>query len=173
MRQGSQCVPQVQDLPDLSEKTCQRGYDSRHEKSQLVTEVYEMSLSDPIADMLTRIRNALRSRHATVNAPASNICEGICSVLKEEGYINDCDKIDDGNQGHLRIHLKYGALGEDVITTIRRVSRPGCRIYRGVDDIPRPLGGMGISIVSTSEGILSDRQCRSKKVGGEVLCVVE
>jgi len=132
-----------------------------------------MSLSDPIADMLTRIRNALRSRHAVVNAPASKVCEGICLVLKEEGYLEDCARIDDANQGQLRIYLKYGPLGEDVITTIRRVSRPGCRIYRGVEELPRPLDGMGISIVSTSEGVLSDRQCRSKNVGGEVLCVVE
>lgn len=131
-----------------------------------------MSLSDPIADMLTRVRNALRVRHEIVNVPASRACEGICKVLKEEGYIDDYTRVEDNKQGLLRIYLKYGPRGEDVVTEIKRVSRPGCRVYSKVNDLPSPLNGMGIAVVSTSHGVLSDRQCRDQKVGGEVLCVV-
>jgi small subunit ribosomal protein S8 len=122
--------------------------------------------------MLTRIRNGLRVRRTTVNAKASKICEGICRVLKEEGYIEDYRRIEDSRQGLLRVYLKYGPRGEDVVTEIQRVSTPGRRVYRGVEDLPRPLGGLGITIVSTSRGVLSDRQCREQKVGGEVLCTV-
>lgn len=131
-----------------------------------------MSLSDPIADMLTRIRNALRAKMDMVNVLASGACEGICRVLKEEGYISDYKKIEDDKQGLIRVYLKYGPAGEDVVTEIKRVSKPGCRVYKSVGDLPRPLDGMGISIVSTSKGILSDRQCREHKVSGEVLCTV-
>jgi small subunit ribosomal protein S8 len=131
-----------------------------------------MSLSDPIADMLTRIRNALRTKHETVNIRASKICEGVARVLQEEGYINDYKRVDDNKQGILRLYLKYGPTGEDVITEIDRVSKPGCRVYRGVEDLPRVMEGLGISVVSTSQGVLSDRQCREKTVGGEVLCTV-
>jgi small subunit ribosomal protein S8 len=131
-----------------------------------------MSLSDPVADMLTHIRNALRARHEVVNARASKVCQGICRVLKEEGYIEDYKRVEDGKQGLLRVYLKYGPLGQEVITEIKRVSKPGRRVYRSVSELPRPLGGMGISIVSTSRGILSDRQCHADKVGGEVLCTV-
>jgi len=132
-----------------------------------------MSLSDPIADMLTRIRNALRSRHKTVNIRASKICEGLCRVLKEEGYIEDVTRIEDNKQGLLRVYLKYGPLGEDVVTGLRRVSKPGRRVYRAATDLPQPIHGLGISIVSTSQGVLSDRQCRQKNIGGEVLCEVQ
>lgn len=131
-----------------------------------------MSLSDPIADMLTRIRNALTARRKTVNVRASNICQGICRVLAEEGYISDYKRIEDNKQGLLRVYLKYGPLGQDVITQIKRLSKPGRRVYRGAEEIPRPLNGMGVSIVSTSRGVLSDRQCRRENVGGEVLCTV-
>jgi small subunit ribosomal protein S8 len=131
-----------------------------------------MSLSDPIADMLTRIRNALRSGHEVVNVRASKICEGVCRVLKDEGYIEDYKRVEDNKQGLLRLYLKYGPTGEDVVTDVHRISRPGCRVYKGVDDLPRPLNGLGISVVSTSHGVLSDRECREKNVGGEVLCVV-
>jgi small subunit ribosomal protein S8 len=131
-----------------------------------------MSLSDPIADMLTRIRNALRSRHEIVTVPASRVCQGVCAVLKAEGYVEDVKRIEDAKQGLLRIYLKYGPLGEDVITKITRISKPGRRVYRGAEELPRPLGGMGISIVSTSKGIFSDRQCRQQHVGGEVLCTI-
>ncbi len=131
-----------------------------------------MSLSDPIADLLTRIRNGLRAKHTTVNAPASKICEGVCRVLKEQGYIEDYKRIDDAKQGLLRVYLKYGPQGEDVVTEIRRVSKPSKRVYRAASKMIRPLSGMGISIVSTSAGVLSDRQCTEKNVGGEVLCTV-
>ncbi|MBS3734534.1 MAG: 30S ribosomal protein S8 [Phycisphaerae bacterium] len=131
-----------------------------------------MSLSDPIADMLTRVRNAARNHSEAVNVKASKICEGVCRVLKEEGYISDYQRIDEGCQGAIRVYLKYGRGGEDVITELKRVSRPALRRYAGADDLPRPLNGMGISIVSTSAGVLSDRQCRDKHVGGEVLCTV-
>ncbi len=131
-----------------------------------------MSLSDPIADMLTRIRNAARVRRQTVNVPASRICEGIAAVLKREGYIEDYTRIDDDRQGLLRIYLRYGPDGEQVFTELKRVSKPGRRLYRGVAELPRPLNGLGVAIVSTSRGVLSDRQCRELNVGGEVLCTV-
>ncbi len=131
-----------------------------------------MSLSDPIADMLTRVRNALRAGHQTVNVRASRIGEGVCRVLRDEGYIQDYTRVDDDRQGLLRVYLKYGPHGEDVVTEIKRVSRPGRRVYGGVEDVPRPLDGLGIAVVSTSHGVLSDRECRQKKVGGEILCTI-
>ena len=131
-----------------------------------------MSLSDPIADMLTRVRNALRVRHKTVNVKASRTCEGIAAVLKTEGYIEDYKRIEDDKQGVLRLYLKYGPTGEDVITEISRVSTPGRRVYKPVGGLPRPLEGMGIAVVSTSRGVMSDHQCREQNVSGEVLCVV-
>ena len=131
-----------------------------------------MSLSDPIADMLTRIRNAARIGKETVNVKASNICAGIAEVLKAEGYILGYDRIDDGNQGILIIQLKYDASGVSVIDEIKRVSKPGRRIYSGTEELPRVLAGLGISIVSTSKGIMSDNNCRQQKVGGEILCTV-
>ncbi|HIJ53621.1 MAG TPA: 30S ribosomal protein S8 [Planctomycetes bacterium] len=131
-----------------------------------------MSLSDPIADMLTRIRNAGRINKSQVNIKASNICEGIATVLKKEGYIEDFDRIDDGRQGILRITLKYDNEGRPVINELSRISRPGCRIYSSVDKLPHVLAGMGIAIVSTSSGVMSDRSCRQNNVGGEILCTV-
>jgi len=131
-----------------------------------------MSLSDPIADMLTRIRNAVRVQRENVNVRASRICEGIANVLKAEGYIEDYALVEAGKQGLLRIYLRYGPAGEQVITEIKRVSKPGRRVYNGVEDLPRPLDGMGVAIVSTSRGVLSDRRCRQENVGGEVLCTV-
>jgi len=128
--------------------------------------------SDPIADMLTRIRNAARARHKTVTIPASKIKVGIAKVLRDEGYINGYDVIEDGLQGRLRVELKYGARGEDVIRNIRRVSKGGCRVYRGVGDVPRVLDGLGIAILTTNMGVLSDRVCRERNVGGELLCTI-
>ncbi len=128
--------------------------------------------SDPIADMLTRIRNAARVRHEQVSIPSSKIKVGIAKVLKAEGYINDFDVIDDSKQGVLRVDLRYGSRGEDVIHSIDRVSHTGCRVYAGVDGIPRVLDGLGIAILSTSRGVLSDRDCRAQRVGGELLCTV-
>ncbi len=132
-----------------------------------------MSMSDPIADMLTRIRNAVRNHNKQVMVLRSKICTGIARVLKEEGYINDYDTIEDGKQGLIRVQLRYGERGEQVIHAIQRVSKPGCRVYSKVNDLPRPLDGLGIAIVSTSSGVLSDRQAREKSVGGELLCTVE
>lgn len=132
-----------------------------------------MSLSDPIADMLTRIRNAARNKAKTVDCRNSKVCTGIAKVLKAEGYITDYAVIDDGRQGILRVELRYGPHGEQLIHTVMRESRPGRRVYRKVDDLPRPLAGLGIAIVSTSRGVLSDRQARTEHVGGELLCTVE
>jgi len=131
-----------------------------------------MSLSDPIADMLTRIRNAVRINAKQVNIKASNICQGIAIVLKQEGYIEDYDRIDDGKQGILKIALKYDQSGRSIIDEIARVSKPGRRIYLSVEDLPHVLGGMGIAIVSTSKGVMSDKSCREANVSGEILCTV-
>jgi len=131
-----------------------------------------MSLSDPIADMLTRIRNAVRINKKQVSIRASKICEGIAAVLKEEGYIEYFDRIDDGRQGILRVTLKYDQDGRPVISEITRASKPGRRIYSSVGKLPHVLGGMGIAIVSTSRGVMSDRSCRKANVSGEILCMV-
>jgi len=131
-----------------------------------------MSLSDPIADMLTRIRNAMRVNRSQVNIRASKICEGIAAVLKKEGYIEDFDRIDDGKQGVLRVTLKYDQNGQSVINEITRTSKPGRRVYSPVDKLPHVLGGMGIAIVSTSKGVMSDKSCREANVSGEILCAV-
>lgn len=131
-----------------------------------------MSLSDPIADMLTRIRNAMRNRSDEVLIKASGICAGVATVLQQEGYITGFDRIDDGKQGLLRVVLKYSENGEPLIREIKRVSTPGKRVYSGVEDLPVVLAGMGIVIISTSKGVLSDRTCRTERVGGEVLCTV-
>jgi len=131
-----------------------------------------MSLSDPIADMLTRIRNAARINKSEVNIKASNICEGIAAVLKKEGYIEDFDRIDDSRQGILRIALRYDQDGRSIINEITRTSKPGRRIYSSVDKLPHVLAGMGVAIVSTSKGVMSDKDCRQANVGGEILCTV-
>ena len=131
-----------------------------------------MTLSDPIADMLTRIRNAARINRQQVKIRASGICEGIAGVLRKEGYILDYDRIDDGYQGIIRITLKYDRDGGSVIGEIKRASKPGCRVYSAVGDLPRVMSGMGIAIVSTSKGVMSDRDCRQANLGGEILCTV-
>ena len=132
-----------------------------------------MSMTDPIADMLTRIRNAARNQADEVRVLNSKVCRGIADVLKTEGYIEDFDVIEDGRQGLIRISLKYGPAGEQLIHLIKRESKPGCRVYRKVAELPRPLAGLGIAILTTPRGVLSDRQCREQKVGGELLCTVE
>lgn len=132
-----------------------------------------MSLQDPISDMLLRIRNAVRNRSATVDILNSRVCAGIAQVLRDEGYITGFDTIEDGKQGIMKVQLKYGPRGEEIIHRLQRVSRPSCRVYRKVQDLPRVLDGMGIAIVSTSRGIVSDRKARETKVGGELLCTVE
>jgi len=128
--------------------------------------------SDPIADMLTRIRNAVRVRRKQVSIPSSKLKVGIARVLLEEGYINGFDVVADTRQGVLRIDLKYGPRGEDIIHRIRRESKAGCRVYKKVGELPRVLDGLGISIVSTPKGVLSDRGCREMNVSGELLCTV-
>ena len=131
-----------------------------------------MATSDPIADMLTRIRNANRVGRPRVNVKRSKVCLGIARVLREEGYINDFAEISDTNQVEIRIDLRYGERGEKVIQEVKRVSRPGLRVYRGSTEMPRVLDGLGISIVSTSRGVMSDRQARKAGLGGEVLCSI-
>jgi small subunit ribosomal protein S8 len=131
-----------------------------------------MNNQDPIADMLTRIRNANRVGRRLVVIPKSKICSGIAQVLKDEGYIDDFDIIDDEKQGTIRVKLKYSMSGEKVIHVLDRASKPGRRIYRGVGDLPRILNGMGIAVVSTSKGVMSDRKAREENVGGELLCTV-
>ena len=132
-----------------------------------------MSLSDSIADMLTRIRNAVRNNSERVDCRNSNVCTGIAAVLRDEGYINGYDVIADGRQGILRINLKYGPQGQHTINRIQRESKPGRRVYTRVNDLPRPMAGLGIAIVSTPKGVLSDRRAREEHVGGELLCTVE
>ncbi len=129
-------------------------------------------MTDPIADMLTRIRNASASRHDTVEIPGSRLKRELARILKEEGYIRDYKWIDDGKQGVLRILLRYGPQKQRVITGIRRISRPGRRVYVGRDEIPRVLGGLGVAVLSTSRGVMTDRQARKEGVGGEVICYV-
>ena len=131
-----------------------------------------MNNQDPIADMLTRIRNASRVGRRNVNIPKSKICTGIAQVLKDEGYIEEYDVIDDERQGTIRVKLKYSMSGDKVIHALDRASKPGRRIYRGVGDLPRILNGMGIAVVSTSKGVMSDRKAREQNVGGELLCTV-
>jgi small subunit ribosomal protein S8 len=131
-----------------------------------------MSMNDPIADMLTRIRNAAANRAKAVSVLNSKVCRGIAQILQQEGYIDGFDVIDDGKQGHIRVRLKYGPRGEVLIHQIKRESTPGRRIYRRVPDLGRPLEGLGMSIVSTSRGVLSDRQCREENVGGELIATV-
>jgi small subunit ribosomal protein S8 len=131
-----------------------------------------MNNQDPIADMLTRIRNANRTGRKQVSIPKSKICIGIAEVLKTEGYVEDFEVVEEGVQGAIKVKLRYSLSGEKVIHEIDRVSKPGRRVYSGVEGLPRVLNGMGITIVSTSRGVMSDRQAREAKVGGELLCVV-
>lgn len=131
-----------------------------------------MSMTDPVADMLTRIRNGNSIARPSVSMPSSKLKLSIAEVLKREGYIQGFDIIERPVQNELRVDLKYGPEGEKVIQKIERFSKPGCRRFRKVSDIPRVLNGLGISVVSTNLGVLSDRECREKNVGGEVLCTV-
>jgi small subunit ribosomal protein S8 len=128
-------------------------------------------MTDPIADMLTRIRNGQKARMVSVSMPASKAKEAVAKVLKEEGYVTDYAVSGDGAEKTLSVELKYFQ-GTPVIERIQRASRPGLRIYRGKEDLPRVLGGLGVAIVSTSAGVMSDRQAREKGIGGEVLCIV-
>ena len=129
-------------------------------------------MTDPIADMLTRIRNAVRIENPSVDMPLSKVKRGLAEVLKREGYIWDWEVIADEPSSHLRIHLKYGPNGEKVIQHVRRVSKPGCRVYRGSTKLKPILGGLGITVISTSRGVVSDREARQRNLGGEVLCEI-
>ena len=132
-----------------------------------------MSMTDPVADLLTRIRNATGARKAHVDVPHSRLKEGVVDVLLREGYLAEKQVLEvDPAHRVIRIRLKYGADGEKVLTRIQRVSSPGCRVYRGVDEIPKVQGGLGISVISTSQGVLSDREARTRKLGGEVLAAI-
>ncbi len=131
-----------------------------------------MVMTDPIADMLTRIRNANSVYHDKVEIPASKIKQSIVEILKSEGFVRDFEVITDGKQGTLRVALKYGANREKVITGIKRISKPGLRVYAKNEQLPRVLGGLGIAIISTSKGIMSDKQARKEGLGGEVIAYV-
>ena len=131
-----------------------------------------MAMTDPIADLLTRVRNANMVKHTSVDVPASNVKTKSVEILLEEGYIKGFDVIEDGKQGLIRIELKYGENKERVITGLKRISKPGLRVYAKRTDIPKVLGGLGCAIISTSNGIITDREARKLGVGGEVICYV-
>ena len=129
-------------------------------------------MTDPIADMLTRIRNGNNAKHDTVDIPASNIKKELAQILLDEGFIKGFDVIEDGKQGIIRVELKYGNYNEKVLSGIKRISKPGLRVYVKNDEIPRVLGGLGIAILSTSKGIMTDKDARKEGIGGEVICYV-
>ncbi|WNR44268.1 30S ribosomal protein S8 [Paenibacillus roseipurpureus] len=131
-----------------------------------------MVMSDPIADMLTRIRNANIVRHETVEIPASKVKREIAEILKKEGFIRDAEYVQDSKQGIIRLFLKYGSNNERVISGLKRISKPGLRVYTKSQEIPRVLGGLGIAIISTSQGVMTDKDARQSKAGGEVICYV-
>ncbi len=129
-------------------------------------------MTDPIADMLTRVRNANNVRHKSVEIPASNVKRSIAAIMKQEGFIKDYEYIKDNKQGVLRVHLKYGPNQEKIISGLKRISKPGLRVYVKKDELPQVLGGLGIAVISTSQGLMSDRQARESSSGGEVLCYI-
>ena len=131
-----------------------------------------MTMTDPIADMLTRIRNANTVGHETVEIPASKMKKAIAEILKEEGYITDFEVIEDNKQGMIKVTMKYGANKERVISGIKKISKPGLKVYAKANEVPKVLGGLGIAIISTSKGIVSDKEARKLGVGGEVICYV-
>ena len=129
-------------------------------------------MTDPIADMLTRIRNANMVRHSTVEIPASNLKRSIAEIMKQEGFIKDYDCLQDQKQGIIRIHLKYGKDSQRIISGLKRISKPGLRVYAGKDELPKVLGGLGVAVISTSRGVMSDREARKAGCGGEVVCYI-
>ena len=142
------------------------------EEVQLVRGGIEMQITDPIADMLTRIRNANSAKHDSVDIPASNMKKAIAQILLDEGYIKKFDVVEDGKQGMIHVELKYGPGKTKIIQGLRRVSKPGLRIYAGKEDMPRVMRGLGIAIVSTSKGVMTDKAARKANIGGEVLAFV-
>jgi small subunit ribosomal protein S8 len=135
-------------------------------------EITDMTMTDPIADMLTRIRNANTVGHDTVDVPASKMKKSIAGILAEEGYIKGFDVIEDNKQGTIKIQMKYGADKERVISGIKKISKPGLKVYAKADEVPKVLGGLGVAIISTSHGVISDKEARRLGVGGEVICYV-
>lgn len=131
-----------------------------------------MTMTDPIADMLTRIRNANMVRHEKLELPASNVKKDIAEILKREGFVRDVEYVEDDKQGMIRIFLKYGSNNERVITGLKRISKPGLRVYAKTNEVPRVLNGLGIALVSTSQGVVTDKEARSKQIGGEILAYV-
>ncbi|MGI6413627.1 MAG: 30S ribosomal protein S8 [Syntrophomonadaceae bacterium] len=131
-----------------------------------------MAMTDPVADFLTRIRNGNMVMHETVEIPSSKLKVEIARILKEEGYIKEFEYIEDGKQGIIRVYLKYGPNKQRVITGIKRISKPGLRVYVKKDDIPRVLGGLGTAVVSTSKGLMTDKKARKEGLGGEVICYI-
>jgi small subunit ribosomal protein S8 len=131
-----------------------------------------MTMTDPVSDLLTRIRNASDAKHETVDVPSSQLKLEITRILKEEGYVSNYSLIQDGKQGMIRIHLRYVSGRSPVISSLERISRPGCRVYAGKSEIPSVLGGLGICILSTSQGVFTGKQAQEKGLGGEVLCTV-
>ncbi|WP_080147320.1 30S ribosomal protein S8 [Marinilactibacillus piezotolerans] len=131
-----------------------------------------MVMTDPIADFLTRVRNANNARHTKVEIPASNLKKGMAEILKSEGFVKDVEFVEDDKQGIVRIFLKYGQNDERVITGVKRISKPGLRVYAKAEEMPKVLNGLGIALVSTSEGVVTDKVARSKNIGGEVLAYV-
>ncbi len=131
-----------------------------------------MVMTDPVADFLTRVRNGNMVMHETVEVPGSKLKLGIAGIMKEEGYIKDYEYIEDGKQGIIRIYLKYGPNREKVITGLKRISKPGLRVYVKKDEIPKVLGGLGTAVVSTSQGLMTDKKARKNGLGGEVICYI-
>ncbi|MGN9164883.1 30S ribosomal protein S8 [Tissierellaceae bacterium HCP3S3_D8] len=129
-------------------------------------------MTDPIADMLTRIRNGNNAKHDSVDIPASNIKKQLAQILLDEGFVKGYDVIDDGKQGIIRVDLKFGQHNQKVISGIKRISKPGLRVYVKNDEVPRVLGGLGIAILSTSKGVMTDKEARKEGIGGEVICYV-
>ena len=131
-----------------------------------------MHITDAIADMLTRVRNASSAKHETVDIPASNIKKDIAKILLDEGYIRNIEFIEDGKQGIIRVALKYTGSKQNVITGIKRISKPGLRVYANKDELPKVLGGLGVAVISTSKGVMTDKKARVEGVGGEVLAFI-
>ena len=131
-----------------------------------------MQITDPIADLLTRVRNASTAKHPSVDVPASNLKKAIANILLEEGYVKGVQVVEDDKQGMIRIQMKYGQDKERVISGIKKISKPGLKVYAKAEDVPKVLGGLGIAIISTSQGLISDKEARKLGIGGEVICYV-
>jgi small subunit ribosomal protein S8 len=170
-------LQEIQPLPDVFQRSGPEWRNPRGEESQLVTvrqRTFEeencMSMTDPISDYLTRVRNAIQAKHTKVDIPASKILKDLTVILLEEGYIQNWTEIQDSKQGVLRLYLKYSEDRKSVIRGLERVSKPGWRQYLGVNRIPRVLNGLGIAILTTSKGLLTDKKAKKENVGGEILC---